>query len=274
MKITRRQFITSAAATGLVLHVAPLGATEKTGEAEATAWDAIREFYFQDRPINESNPVSRITAPLRAQNGADVSVQIAALAPQTEQKYIKKHYLVVDNNPSPLVGEFTLHLQNGSADIATRIRIDQYSHVRVISETQDGRLYMNKTFVKSSGGCSAPPVSDTAMAALTLGKTRLIEERLDDGLRKIYVSVMHPNTSGLQRDIVTNMTIPPHYVTSVEIFNAASEAVFLVSSDISLSENPSFEFHYKSQSDDALIARIKDSQGKIYNSARLSLAAL
>lgn len=271
-KITRRRFIASAISTGLVLHYAPLSAAEKAAQGEETAWDAIREFLFQDRPIDEDEPISRITAPYRAQNGADVSVRITGVSPQTSQRYIKKHYLVVDENPSPVVGEFSLSPVNSLADVGTRIRVDQYTHVRVISETQDNHLHMHKAYVKSSGGCSAPPVSDSAMAALNMGKTRLIEEALDGELRKIHVSILHPNHSGLQRDVATNMTIPPHYVTQVVVANTAGETVFSVKGDISFSENPSFDFHYRPQGDDVLTAQVTDSQGKTYTSGRLTLA--
>lgn len=278
-KMTRRQFVTSAVAAGVALHATPLFAAEKAAwqvEEQATdeAWKAIKEFLFQDRPVDEGNPIAKLVAPYRAQNGADVSVQVNALAGQTEQSYIKKHYLVADANPSPVIGEFGFSSRNGRADVATRIRVDQSTHVRAISETQDGRLFMQKAFVKSSGGCSAPPVSDSELAALNLGKTRLIEEPAQDGLRKIHISIMHPNNTGLQRDTVTELTIPPHYVTEVIVSNGAGEEVFSVSGDISFSENPSFEFYYKSKAKDVLVARVKDSQGKEFTSSKLTLAAL
>lgn len=276
MGMTRRQFIASAAFASLSLRLSPLGAAERAAQPDPqtddTAWEAIREFLFQDRPIDEGNPIANIVAPKRAPNGADVSVKVNALSPQTADSYIKKHYLVADQNPSPVIGEFSLSPKNGSADIATRIRVDQYTHVRVISETHDGRLHMHKTFVKSSGGCSAPPVSDSEMAALNLGKTRLIDEAADNGMRKVLVSILHPNHSGLQRDIVTNMTISPHYVTKVVVSNTAGEPVFSVSGDISFSENPSFEFHYMPLADDTLVAQVTDSQGRTYTSAKLQLA--
>lgn len=274
MMTTRKQLTTLTVFIIATLYCLPLSAAEKAANEE-TSWDVIKEFLFQDRHIDENNPVTKIIAPKRAANGADVTVRIVGLSPQTDQKHIKNHYLVVDENPSPVVGKFSLSTANKLSDIETRIRVDQYSHVRVISETQDGRLYMTKAFVKSSGGCSAPPVSDNAMAALNLGKTKLIEERLDSGLRKIRLSVLHPNNSGLQRDIVSNLTIPPHFVTEAVVTNSDGEVVFSVEGDISFSENPSFEFYYKPENiGDELVARITDSQEKTYTSTRLPLAKI
>lgn len=273
MGMTRRQFIASAAFTGLALRFPPLSANEQRSEE---AWGAIREFLFQDREINTDSSVSKIIAPHRAPNGADVSIKVSALSPQTDQKYIKKHYLVADENPSPVIGEFALSPLNGNADITTRIRVDKYTHVRVISETQDNRLHMDKAFVKSSGGCSAPPASDHVLTELTLGKTRMIEEDAGNGMRKIYVSVLHPNNSGLQRDSVTNLTIPPHYVTRVVVTDSAGKQVFAVNGDISFSENPSFEFFYRpgKAGDGVLVATVTDSQEKTYTSNKLQLAGI
>ncbi len=272
MILTYKRFIALAVFAIATLCCLPLHAAEKAADGE-TSWDAIKEFLFQDRHIDESNPVAKIIAPKRAANGADVTIRIVGLSPQTDRKHIKNHYLVVDENPSPVVGKFSLSPANRLSDIETRIRVDQYSHVRVISETQDGSLHMTTAFVKSSGGCSAPPVSDNAMAALNLGKSKLIEERLDNGLRKIHLSVLHPNNSGLQRDIVTNMTIPPHFVTQAVVTNSDGETVFSVEGDISFSENPSFQFYYQPENiGDELVARITDSQEKTYTSTRLPIA--
>lgn len=276
MRIKRRRFILSAAGAGLGLAFhSTLSAAEKlapsTAPIEETEWPAIKEFLFEGRTVIENDPITKIVAPFRAQNGADVSIKVAGAFPQTAQRHIKKHYMVVDKNPSPVVGQFDLSPQNGVADIATRIRIDQSAYVRVISETQDDKLYMSKVFVKSSGGCSAPPVSDIETAALTMGKTRIIEEQVQNDLRKIYLSIMHPNTTGLQRDIVTNLTIPPHYVTSVLVANKQGKTVLAISGDISFSENPSFEFYYKPEKSDLLLAKITDSQGRTYVSTRLDI---
>ena len=61
------------------------------------------------------------------------------------------------------------------------MRIDEYTFVRAIAETNDGQLYMATRFVKASGGCSAPPGKDAQEALATLGKMRL---RVDNPRRE------------------------------------------------------------------------------------------
>ena len=45
----------------------------------------------------------------------------------------------------------------GRADIAMRLRIDQFTNVRVVAEMNDGELHMDTGFTRASGGCSEPP---------------------------------------------------------------------------------------------------------------------
>ena len=54
--------------------------------------------------------------------------------------------------------------------LATRVRVNDYSYLRVIAETQSGELHMAQTFVKASGGCSAPAVKNTDEAWLRWGR--------------------------------------------------------------------------------------------------------
>ena len=65
--------------------------------------------------------------------------------------------MIIDNNPSPLVATLTLAAGVPLDEIDLRVRIDRFTSVRAIAETQDGRLEMRSTWVNASGGCSAPP---------------------------------------------------------------------------------------------------------------------
>ena len=66
-------------------------------------------------------------------------------------RYIDRLWLVIDNNPSPISAIFTFTPQSGRADIETRVRIDEYTHVRAIAETNDGQLYMTHALRQGLG---------------------------------------------------------------------------------------------------------------------------
>ena len=262
--LTRRKFLVSAAATGAALVCQRLAAAEEAGER---AWDAIREHLFQQREILPGHNVVKVIAPVRPPNSGDVTVRIESLFPQSAERFVKKHHLVIDENPSPVAGVFTLSPQSGLANVATRIRVNAYSDVRAITEISDGSLYMDSMLVKASGGCSSPPMKSDPLMKLTMGKTTLIDEgKTAAGPHKFHVSVIHPSYSGLQKDQLTHLFIPPHYVENVEVRNREGETVFAASGDISFSENPSFGFHYTPRADDVLSVKVTDSRKKVFES--------
>ena len=266
MKITRRKFLVSAVAmTGTSLVA---GKVWSTTELDDQAWKDIREFLFADRPIHNSNGIITLEAPIRPPNGGDVTVKILSAYPQNDKDFITKYYLVVDMNPSPVAAEFTLSPQT-TANIATRIRINEYSNVRTIAETSQGKLYMDTKLVKASGGCSAPPMSDDSMAKLMMGKTKLLQGKSVKAVaaHEFQLSIIHPNNSGLQTNQITTHLIPAHYIETVEVKNKAGNTIFMVKGDISFSENPSFDFAYTpTEKDDVLSVKVVDSRKNIYES--------
>ncbi len=266
--VARRRFLASVAATGATLAFARTSLANNHNKNEPPAWDAIREHLFQDKEILPGDGVVKIIAPVRPPNGGDVTVKIAAAFPQTPERFLKKHHLVVDENPSPVASTFTLTPESGVADVNTRIRVNAYSDVRVISEANDGRLYMDSIFVKASGGCSAPPTNTDPLAKLAMGKTTLLNEgKAPSGAHKFHLSVRHPSYSGLQKDQITLLYIPPHYIADVEVKNRGGDLIFAARGDISFSENPSFGFHYvPRENNDLLSVKIVDSRKKVFES--------
>ena len=60
-------------------------------------------------------------------------ISIKAQIPQNPERYIERIHVIVDRNPQPLAGVFHLTPAMGKADLAMRIRIDQYTPVRAIA---------------------------------------------------------------------------------------------------------------------------------------------
>lgn len=238
------------------------------GVAAADAvWEAgLRAYFFGERPIAESEQVVTLEAPIRAEDGAIVPIKIKALIPQTEQRYIKTITLVIDKNPVPLVGKFHFTSRSGRADLALRIRVNEYSPVRAIAETNDGGLTMSTRFVKASGGCSAPVGSDLEEAMARLGKMRIKTK----GVKALghplqtQLGISHPNVTGMQMDQLTRIYAPAHFVKQVTV-SFEGEQVFAAETDISISENPNFRFYFVPQKAGLLRADVLDSNGMRFN---------
>ena len=79
---------------------------------------------------------------------------------------------MIDENPAPVAATFTLGPNTGIAIIATRVRVDTYTNVHAVAELSDGSSACAKTFVKASGGCSAPAAKNADEAKVGLGQLR------------------------------------------------------------------------------------------------------
>lgn len=250
----------------LLIMFPTLHAAETMSVAEDGIWQSqLKTHFFADRPIIQSDEVVELEAPRRAEDGAVVPVRIHAKFPQTADRYIKTISLIVDKNPQPLAGKFNFTANSGKADLALRIRVNEYSPVRVVAETNDGKLYMHNVFVKASGGCSAPVGTDLDAAMARLGKIRFKTKNftaLDEPVAT-QLAVSHPNITGMQKDQVSLLFIPPHFVTNVKV-KYDGEEIFSAETTISVSENPNFRFFFIPGKEGLLTAEITDSLGKKY----------
>lgn len=246
-----------------LLAMTPLYAAEQMSPVLDNVWQThLKAQFFGDRPIVQSDEVVELEAPVRAEDGAVVPIRIHTKFPQTANRYIKTISLIIDKNPAPLAGKFQFTPQSGRADLALRIRVNEYSPVRVIAETNDGKLFMNTHFVKASGGCSAPVGTDLDVAMQRLGKIRFKTKNvtsLDEPVAT-QLAVSHPNITGMQKDQVSLLYIPPHFVTQVDV-KFEGVPIFSAETTISVSENPNFRFFFVPQKEGTLTAEITDSKG-------------
>jgi sulfur-oxidizing protein SoxY len=236
--------------------------------APSEAWPDLREWLFADREIQDGAGVIQLGAPDRAHDAAVVPLEITALIPQTPERYIKTIHLVIDQNPAPVAGVFHLSPQSGSATIATRVRINEYTHVRAIAETSDGALYMASRFVKAAGGCSAPALKDHEQAMARLGKIKVkpLTPFQPGAPNQVQLLISHPNYSGMQMDPLTRNWIPPHYVRKIEV-SYGGQPVMLVEGDISLSENPSIHFSLVPNEPGELSVHVLDSEDQTFSAS-------
>ncbi len=222
-------------------------------------WEALRERLFGRRPIRTEQSQVQLLVPLRAAYGASVPVKIVSRLPQAEALFVKRLHLVVDKNPSPVAAMLDLTTDVGQADFETRLRVDEYGHVRVISELSNGELHMDSRYVKVSGGCSAPPNRDQLH---NIGRTQF---KLPEGVKlnaptPADVQVVHPNDTGFELNQVTVMYIPPHFVRSLKV-SYDGRPIFDADLDFSISENPSWRFNFVPQrAGGQLRAEVEDSK--------------
>ena len=118
-------------------------------------WERLAAKLFPGKKIQAGSGMVQLIAPLRAAYGASVPVKVVSKIAQTPSLYVRRVHVVVDKNPSPIAAVLDLTTDAGQADFETRLRVDEYSHVRVVSELSNGELHTDSRYVKTSGGCSA-----------------------------------------------------------------------------------------------------------------------
>jgi sulfur-oxidizing protein SoxY len=268
-RIARRSFLTrTAAGACLGLSVAPLraavgGLPSAVGHTDSSPeWEALRSKLFGRENIVAAHlsaqPMVQLIVPLRAAYGASVPVKIVSQQPQTPERHVRRMTLLVDKNPSPVAAQLQITPAMGQANLETRLRVDEYSHIRVITEWSSGELHMDSRYVKVSGGCSAPPNRDQLNL---IGKTvfRLPEGVKPNALTSADVTVVHPNDTGFELNNVTVMFIPPHFVRALKV-SYGGQQLFDAELDFSISENPSFRFNFLAQAPGELLAEVEDSK--------------
>ncbi len=239
-----------------------------TQEQGDKLWKRLSHSYFGEREIveGELQNIIQIKVPSRAENDALVPVQIDTNLPQEFGKKIKKIYLTVDINPTPMAAKFTLSPNRSLESISTRVRVNGYTYIRAIAEMNDGQLFMDKKWVKSRGaGCSAPPGTDQETAKTNLGKMRfkfIKNDQDSEGQSKlVQLMISHPNNTGMQRDQLSTFLIRQQYVKEVEVkFN--EERILKAETTFSISENPSFRFSFEPSESGELVAHMIDTDNK------------
>ncbi len=231
--------------------------------AKSPEWQSLHKDVFANRDILDGAGVMTLDAPIRAEDAAVVPLTVKM--PAKFASGVKVLTIIVDKNPSPVVGTFTYGPAAGSGDrmLSTRVRIDQYSDVRAVAETNDGKLYMISRFVKASGGCSAPASKDAEEAAKSLGKMQIKTALAKNpaGLaQEAQIMIKHPNNSGLAMDQLTGLYAPAHFVNKIAI-KSGDKLVFTMEGGISISEDPNLRFSYEGSPADPMTVQAEDSNG-------------
>ena len=251
---------------GLAIGLAalPVHADDAANPLEdGASWEALRYDVVGDVMLENGDALFTVEAPYRAEDAATVPIVIRQ---KDASATIQALSLVIDENPAPIAGEFTFGPAMQPVDFEARVRVNQYSNVRAIATTEDG-MFMTGRFVKASGGCSAPATKDPAAALAGMGEMRTRSfTPAEDGAdrREAQIMIRHPNYSGLQRDQVTQLFIPAHFISELEVYQG-DELLFSMEGGISISENPVFRFKYTDNGAQVFRVHAVDTDGNVFD---------
>ena len=228
--VFRRTARWAAPCVAVMLCIAdPAHAIGEEQQPSSSAWELLRAKYYGDRPMGVVDD-SFMSLEVPGNTPDPAATPLTLRFADDAQRRIKRVRVFIDNNPSPLVAALEF-ADTPVTEINMRVRIDRFTSVRAIAETADGGLEMRSSWVKASGGCSAPP---SAAAGGSLGEIRV---RPSADAKSVLVGIRHPNASGFQIDPRTGDPIPAHYIAHLRV-SAGGSLLLDAQTGISLSENP------------------------------------
>jgi sulfur-oxidizing protein SoxY len=154
------------------------------------------------------------------------------------------------------------------SQISTRVRVNNYTDVHAVAELSDGKLYVTKTYVKASGGCSAPAAKNADEAKGKLGQMRFRQfarpsEGPLSGTREAQIMIGHPNNSGLQMDQLTQLYVPAFFVNELQVLQD-DKLILKMTGGISISEDPNIRFSYVPDGAKRVRVEAKDTDGHVF----------
>ena len=235
----------------------------KSEECMEGRWLELKEAIFENKELKNGEGVIELSTPKRAPDGAFVPISFKTH--KLKDNIISKVHLIIDMNPSPYSGTFKFATDIEQIELATRIRLDAYSQVRVIAETKKGDYFMAANFVRGSGGCAAPPLGDVDEMLTSAGKMKIKVKNIgeESGIAEAKIMILHPQFNGLQANQKTTEMIPAYYVENIQVtYN--DKIVMALESDISISQDPTFRFNFPTKKGGKLKVVANDTDGKEY----------
>ena len=242
--------------------------------ASGDVWDGISAALYDEQPLLSGSGVIAVDAPYRTED--DVRAPLGAKVVAPAGTALTEVYLVLDNNPMPVSAVFHFDRPMPRFQFDVTMRVNGPTPMHVVARTEDGRLFVGETFVKTTGkgACAAPPGTDPVLALKTLGQMDvalvgtvppiakgLEALHLGDPLNMLSVVIDHPSHSGMQRDQTTLLTTPMRYVETVDVSLNGAEYLKMTGS-ISLAENPDLRFSVPAEAQSAVV-RMTDTDGTV-----------
>src|ERR1700693_3907639 len=115
----------------------PAAVSEQPSEE---TWNSIKGDIFKDRPILDGAGLVILDAPRRAEDAAVVPIGMRVDFTAGDKRTLQSLTLVIDENPAPVAGTFTIGPRSGVTSISTRVRVNSYSYVAALAELTAGQL--------------------------------------------------------------------------------------------------------------------------------------
>lgn len=218
-------------------------------------WKVIHEAFFHGREVQDAEDKISIQAPVQAE---DASLVPFAFQADFASHTIQKIYLFTDANPILHTATFLPAKNSQQFDMATRIRLENNSVVRVIAETSESTLWMAQVVIRTpGGGCGGGGYSDEAQLRANAGKMKIRRQARS----QLAFNIKHPMRTGFER------TLQGYFAKAWHInqlqFKAGDAKILTIEVGPGISADPYFLFSTSENARNISI-EAKDNEGKVF----------
>lgn len=230
-------------------------------------WAAIQESFFPNASVQDAGAQISINAPEQAENAAIVPFSLDV---NLQHDHIKSIHLFTDANPILHTATFNLPQHQPHFSLATRIRLEKNSIVRVIVETTTDKYLMQTVAIKTpGGGCGGGAMTNEAKLRAEAGKMKIkFATPNQDGTQPFVLLIKHPMRTGFER------TFQGYYAKAwfMEKVQIKADGQLLIDAKLGpgISADPYFKFGKIVQNTAKLTIQAMDNEGKVFVVDRLS----
>ncbi len=160
-------------------------------------WNSIKGDIFKDRPILDGSGLVILDAPRRAEDSALVPIGMRVNFADDDKRTLQSLTLVIDENPAPVAGTFTIGPRSGVTSISTRVRVNSYSYVRADRRTQRRQALWRQGFREGVRRMLGAGVIECRRHQIVLGQMKFRTFRAEAGaLPEAQFMMRHPQNFG------------------------------------------------------------------------------
>ena len=147
----RRQGVISLLLMGLPWSPRPAQA-QRMNSGQLLSFEAMVQPLVKGAPLREQDV--HLHAPILAENGSLVPVQVQVNSPMTAQEHVTHVHLLSQRNPVTQMAVFELGPWNGRAEISTRVRLAGTQEVMALARLSNGEFrYARMEIIVTESAC-------------------------------------------------------------------------------------------------------------------------
>lgn len=235
--------------------------------ADWQRFDAVRA------AVGDATPKTQgitLELPLVSEDGSAVPMTVKVDSPMRADQYVQSIQIFAEANPNAEVVDFFLTPKMGSAEISSRIRINESQTIWAVARSNTGEVWVASRDVRVTVGGCLMATEDNSTVRLSQGRVAVPRSFTAGRPGEVRTLVTHPMETGL-REGPTGSILPRRLVDSLTV-TVGGETAFEVRMHTAVSANPYVRFFLApQQSGQAEFVWLEDTGERLVEQVNLSV---